>query len=68
MDGNVILLEVGEPEYYEFHCFLSNPWPTEPRLPIEAGTRDLAEDEKPEGIWGTSDQDYSVEENSFQMK
>ena len=68
IDGNVILLEVGEPEYYEFHCFLSNPWSTEPRLPIEAGTMDLVEDGKPEGNLGTPDQDCSVEENSFQVK
>ena len=68
IDGNVVLLEVGEPEFYEFRCFLSNPWSTEPRLPIEAGTMDLVKDRKPEAISGTPDQDYSVEENSIQVK
>ena len=68
IDANVILLEVGEPEYYEFHCFLSNPWPTEPRRHIAAGTTDLVADKKPDDNLGTSDQDYLIEENSFQLK
>ena len=73
IDENVILLEVGEPEYYEFHCFLWNPWSTEPRLPIEAGTMELVENlvgtnGEPEGNLSTPDQDCSVEENSFQVK
>ena len=61
IDEIVILQEFGEPEYHEFHCFLSNLLSSSPRLYIEAETMDLVEDKKLEGISGACYQHYSIE-------